>query len=67
MDAVNKTEQRNRLVLKRLEPEGARHHQLRKQACSEFEPCLAATSIQESRPLKAEAFGSSEPANFRDR
>jgi hypothetical protein len=35
--AVTETERRNRLCFKRLEPEVARHHQLRKQACSEFE------------------------------
>jgi hypothetical protein len=35
--AVNKTERRNDLGLKRLRPEVARHHQLRKHACSEFE------------------------------
>lgn len=35
--AVNETERRNRLCFKRLGPEVARHHQLRKQACSEFE------------------------------
>jgi hypothetical protein len=35
--AVNEPERTKRLCFKRLEPEVARHHQLRKQACSEFE------------------------------
>jgi hypothetical protein len=35
--AVSETERRNRLCFKRLEPEVARHHHVRKQACSEFE------------------------------
>lgn len=35
--AVNETERRNRLCLKRLEPEVARHQPFRKRHCSEFE------------------------------
>jgi hypothetical protein len=35
--AVNETKRRNRLCLKRLEPEVARHHQVRETRLSEFE------------------------------